>query len=233
MPENTQRILFHSAELELLPERAIWWPETRTLILSDVHLGKSATFRAHGLPVPEGETSRDLQRITDLVASRRPESLVIVGDLFHSSLALRPETLAEFHRFFADLPTPSILVRGNHDPSERKLEAIPSLKTNDRHRIGPIHFVHDPAQLGRSDPAIVGHLHPLCLIGKRGGPTRRVPCFYRDAGYLALPAFGTFTSGNPVTGAGRCYPIAGNRVYPPVPPASRPGRHATRKPGNP
>ncbi|CAN5366364.1 hypothetical protein BH10PSE17_BH10PSE17_35830 [soil metagenome] len=42
--------------LELLPERAIWWPGERTLLIADVHFGKGAAFRALGVPVPRGTT---------------------------------------------------------------------------------------------------------------------------------------------------------------------------------
>ena len=44
-------------QLDLLPEKAIWWPRRRTLLVADVHCGKDATFRAMGVPVPvrEGE----------------------------------------------------------------------------------------------------------------------------------------------------------------------------------
>ena len=42
------------AELRLLPERAVWWAEQETLLVADLHLGKPASFRAGGAPVPEG-----------------------------------------------------------------------------------------------------------------------------------------------------------------------------------
>ena len=38
--------------LHLLPERALWWPAARVLFVADLHLGKAATYRALGQPVP-------------------------------------------------------------------------------------------------------------------------------------------------------------------------------------
>ncbi|OYV00284.1 MAG: hypothetical protein CFE26_24210, partial [Verrucomicrobiales bacterium VVV1] len=40
---------------------------SRALIVADVHLGKSATFRAKGLPVPEGDNEHDLGRLAALI----------------------------------------------------------------------------------------------------------------------------------------------------------------------
>ncbi|TXD50975.1 DEAD/DEAH box helicase, partial [Ralstonia sp. TCR112] len=40
----------------LLPERALWWPVQRMLMVADAHFGKAATFRARGVPVPAGST---------------------------------------------------------------------------------------------------------------------------------------------------------------------------------
>jgi len=40
------------AEVVLLPERAVWWPATRTLLVADLHLGKCETLRANGAPMP-------------------------------------------------------------------------------------------------------------------------------------------------------------------------------------
>ena len=39
-------------------ERALFWPAQATLFVADVHLGKAATFRAGGVPLPRGGTRR-------------------------------------------------------------------------------------------------------------------------------------------------------------------------------
>lgn len=39
---------------QLLPQRALWWASEKTLLVADVHLGKGATFRALGQPLPRG-----------------------------------------------------------------------------------------------------------------------------------------------------------------------------------
>lgn len=47
--------------LHLLPEHALWWPAAQTLFIADLHLGKAASYRRLGQPVPTGSTQDNLQ----------------------------------------------------------------------------------------------------------------------------------------------------------------------------
>jgi metallophosphoesterase superfamily enzyme len=38
----------------LLPEKAAFWPAMKTLFVADFHLGKAASFRRAGIPLPPG-----------------------------------------------------------------------------------------------------------------------------------------------------------------------------------
>ncbi|MGB6223435.1 ligase-associated DNA damage response endonuclease PdeM [Haloferula sp.] len=215
MTATSLDIDFHGEALQLHPQGAIWWPSEHTLILSDVHLGKSATFRAHGLPVPEGESEDDLVRITKLVTHFHTQRLLIVGDFFHSRSILTAPFKANLNKWLSDLPCKVILILGNHDPLPHKLADIPRLQTCSTHHIKQLHFVHDPAEVVEGTPTISGHLHPLCRIGTKKGPSMRVPCFLQQSSHLILPAFGTFTSGKLVEpGDDRkiLYPITGDQV---------------------
>ena len=49
--------------LVLLPEKAVFWPSEKTLIVADLHLGKTAAFRAAGIGVPELTTTADLDAV--------------------------------------------------------------------------------------------------------------------------------------------------------------------------
>jgi metallophosphoesterase superfamily enzyme len=54
----------HAADILLLPGRAAFLPASATLLVADLHLGKAATFRQAGIPVPEGSAQADLARLT-------------------------------------------------------------------------------------------------------------------------------------------------------------------------
>ena len=173
----------------------------------------------YGIPMDDGaeifESLCVLGRIEKLIARFKPEALIIVGDLIHSSTSLPPDFMADLNRWFESLPCPSLLVRGNHDPSARKLDDLPALEHCEHYQLGIFHFVHDPEDAPPDIPTVTGHLHPLCRVGTKQGPQIRVPCFLHHNNCLTLPAFGTFTSGNmtrPETG--KCYPVVQGKVFP-------------------
>ena len=51
------------ASIRLLPDGAVMWEATATLWLSDLHLGKAAHFRKHGVPIGSEPTLATLHRL--------------------------------------------------------------------------------------------------------------------------------------------------------------------------
>ena len=194
------------ADIVLVPGRAAVLPATATLLVADLHLGKAATFRSQGIPVPEGSASKDLARLAMLVAETRARRLLILGDLFHARSGCTAEVFAEFtatRRQFAG--TEVLLVAGNHDRSIGRLPAgigIDSvLRTHDE---PPFHFVHEPGtplpEPNRDEPfTVAGHLHPTIAVRSPGGDSLADRCFVATPGLLVLPAFGSFTGGHRMT----------------------------------
>ena len=72
-------------EFVLLPERAVWWPAARTLLVADFHLGKAASFRRAGIPLPAGTTTENVDRLERAVAATGAGELVFLGDFLHSA----------------------------------------------------------------------------------------------------------------------------------------------------
>ena len=70
--------------LQLLPQRALWWPAARMVLVADVHFGKAATFRRAGQPVPHGTTADNLARLDALLAATGADHLVFLGDFLHA-----------------------------------------------------------------------------------------------------------------------------------------------------
>lgn len=195
------------ADVVLLPGRAALLPASATLLVADLHLGKAATFRKAGIPVPEGSSQADLARLSQLVRDTSARRLVIVGDLFHAKSGCTDRVFAEFtatrRQFTA---TEVLLVIGNHDRTLGKVPATLGIDACLPHLAdGEWHFVHEPsAPLTCSDHAgftISGHLHPTVSIRSPGGDQIADRCFVAEATTLVLPAFGSFTGGHRVTPA--------------------------------
>lgn len=180
--------------LTLLPEGAVYLTDSRTLVIADLHLGKSAAFRAKGLPVPEGDTARDLGRVRALVEKHQAARIIVAGDLFHAPSGITPELESELGGFLNAISIPFTLVLGNHDA---KLRTIPAgLDCVERLDLGNgLGIVHDPADAEGQDFHLCGHHHPVVKIPDGKRTWLRFPCFHNPGNRLVLPAFGTFTGG--------------------------------------
>ena len=82
------RIEIAAESAELLPDRALLLPGKGVLVVSDVHLGKEAAFRAAGLPVPEGAARDDLDRIARLM-----ERSVFIGSIYMKLVSHGPRRI--------------------------------------------------------------------------------------------------------------------------------------------
>ena len=183
------RFELHGHALDLLPDGAVFIPETSTLVVADLHLGKSAVFRAKGLPLPEGDVARDLGWLADLARLHGAAELVIAGDLFHGPVGITPEIDEELGRFVEKLACPLRLVEGNHDAKIRKWTAEPSLER------GGVTILHDPKDAEGQGLSLAGHWHPITRIPDGKRTSLRLPCFLLRKHVLILPAFGSFTGG--------------------------------------
>ncbi|MFZ4731642.1 MAG: ligase-associated DNA damage response endonuclease PdeM [Pirellulales bacterium] len=186
----------------LLPGRAAWLPATGTLLAADLHLGKAASFRRAGIPVPEGTAAADLDRLTRLLAERRARRLVVLGDLFHALGGMTAAVEGQFRDWRAGLTDVEVvLVVGNHDARLRhRLTALGLDAIVDRLVEPPFVFVHDPC--GETVPeggwVVGGHLHPRVTLRGPSGDRITERCFIAAAGRLVLPACGSFTGGGPL-----------------------------------
>jgi uncharacterized protein len=187
---------FGDASLELLAAGAIYWRARRCLIVADAHFGKAATFRARGVPVPQGTTRETLARLEAVCARTQPATLVFLGDLFHAPEAHAPATLAALRAWrAAHSSLDVVLVEGNHDlkagapPPGLGVEVRP-----EPWRVDGLAFCHHP-QFVAGAHALAGHLHPAVRVSGRADDSVRLPCFWLREGLAVLPAFGSFTGG--------------------------------------
>jgi DNA ligase-associated metallophosphoesterase len=201
----------------LLPEHALWWPEGQVLFIADLHLGKAATYRALGQPVPSGTTAENLRRLSQLIAYYQPVQLVFLGDFLHARQARTASVLSQvaaWRESHAQLHC--TLVRGNHD--SRAGDPPPGLNisvVDEPYLVGPFAACHHP-QTHRTHAVLAGHLHPAAQLQ---GPARdrlRLPCFVFEARSAILPAFGEFTGGYTVEAKPgmQLYAVGGQAVWP-------------------
>src|SRR5262245_40721665 len=102
-----------SEHLVMSAERSLFWENESTLIIADLHIGKTGHFRKEGIGVPQQVYKDDLHRLLSQVLFFKAERLIIVGDLTHSSANKEMDLFTKWRRDFSSLDVH--LVKGNHD----------------------------------------------------------------------------------------------------------------------
>ncbi len=179
----------------LSAERCIFWEEEKILIVSDLHFGKTGHFRKSGIAVPQNIFKEDLQRLLSQLQFYKPGSLLVVGDMFHSSDNKEHELFLKWRN---DFPQLSIhLVKGNHDILKASWYASANITVHPKqYSIKEFCFAHDVEQSDCDTSAeyfFTGHIHPGVVLNGIGKQTLRFPCFYFNHKFAILPAFSRFT----------------------------------------
>lgn len=178
--------------LTLDKDRAIYWEEKKMLIISDVHLGKSAHFRKHGIQVPSNVGTTDLQRLDFLTSKYLPNLILITGDMFHHKMN---SDVLNFGNWRKSHPkTRIILIKGNHDLLKMDDYAQLDIDVYEKELIcGPFRFIHDQPTEFDEYYNITGHIHPGVTIYGKARQSLKFPCFYFGKTCAILPAFSLFT----------------------------------------
>lgn len=193
----------------LLPQKSIYWQKRKTLLVADLHIGKSGHFRKNGIAVPEDVNQSNLERLDGLLEATSAEHLVILGDLFHSNINREWQQFMDWRRNYRQLEMS--LVIGNHDILDKQNYHSGLINLFTRMTLDPFLFVHDLDELPDSNSSLnyilSGHIHPAVKLRGRGRQSMKLPCFYFGEEHGILPAFGSFTGTHVIQ------PKADDRVY--------------------
>jgi DNA ligase-associated metallophosphoesterase len=201
-------LTIHCADelLVLHPDRAVYWPARRMLLVADIHFGKAASFRRAGLAVPRGSSEHDLARLGALIEAFGAEHLMVLGDFFHARPDVDEPFMAAFDRWRSQYAGLTVgVAAGNHDRHAAQI-SLPGVQWCDECAAGPFLLRHEPRpQVGFY--VLAGHLHPVTVLKGPGRDRMRLPVFHFRQHLAVLPGFGSFTGGHPVD------PEPGDRLY--------------------
>ncbi|MBL0307199.1 MAG: ligase-associated DNA damage response endonuclease PdeM [Chitinophagaceae bacterium] len=182
------------------PERCLLWEEENTLIVADLHLGKSGHFRKSGIGIPQSIYKADLQRLMAQLYLYKVDRLIIAGDLTHSTANKELDLFLKWRKDFSLLHID--LVKGNHDILADSWYEEAAIKVSTwKMKTGPFIFLHDlkaEKDLTAEEKGLyrfTGHLHPAINLKGKGKQSLKFPCFYFTKEYCILPAFSRFTAG--------------------------------------
>ena len=194
------------------PERSLFWEEENTLIIADMHLGKSGHFRKAGIAIPQSVYKADLQRLMAQLYLFKVDRLIIAGDFTHSTANKELDLFIKWRKDFSLLHID--LVKGNHDILDDSWYSEADVKISKKKlEAGPFIFIHDLKLYGKLTDeekelyAFTGHMHPAIRLKGGGRQTLNFPCFYFAKDFCVLPAFSRFS------GTYNVKPVKGETVF--------------------
>ena len=176
----------------LSKERAIFWVVKKMLIISDLHIGKSAHFRRSGIQVPDTVGLTDLHRLTSLMKEFEPDTLLVTGDMFHNNINSDANAFEDWRRHYAHLKV--VLIKGNHDALKNEDYEALNIEVHPKELLcAPFRFIHDQPVERDEYYNICGHIHPGIVLYGKARQQLKFPCFYFGQYCAILPAFSVFT----------------------------------------
>lgn len=167
----------------------IFWKENNLILISDVHFGKVAHFRKHGMAIPNDAIYENFRRLNVILDFFKPKKIIFLGDLFHSKINIEWELFANWTK---EICQEIILVEGNHDIIAKhnyenlNIKVVPELIMN------TFLLTHHPTERTNFFN-FCGHIHPGIKLKGLGKQYLNLSCFFQKPNQMILPAFGEFT----------------------------------------
>ena len=195
MHKNSSVFYWGNSSLEMLSTRALLLPQTKELLICDVHLGKGEYFQQNGIPLTNNSDEENLLRIKNIVKEHGPNKLIILGDLFHSKYSISESLKSKVELLAETLNIKIELIVGNHDVGCK----INNISFLDSKRSNNFIFSHEPIDKYEDNILnICGHYHPkIYLKNSKDKLSFRCFAFNEKENILYLPAFGDLTGGFP------------------------------------
>ncbi len=175
---------------------AVMLPESKTLLIADLHLEQGTSLARRGVHVPPFDTETSLALLVNVIQHTAPQRLIFLGDSFHDgegSVRLEDNHRKKLRTITDKVET--FWISGNHDPEPP--DDVGGFHA-DQIMLGRIILRHEPGVLHEGQCEISGHLHPGCVLVQRGRALRG-KCFAYDGKRLIMPAFGAYTGALSVT----------------------------------
>ena len=177
---------------EWLPNRSLWHPDSSSLFLSDVHLGKAEAFQRAGINLPQKKSQGQIDGFFALLQEKKIKEVFILGDLLHGPTTLETQHFLSLLQSLNHIHFHWIL--GNHDArsAHRFGQDIAHFEQAKNLNWNGILLCHEPQECTDS-PYICGHIHPGIYLPLGAKQRARVACGMLSKNQLVLPAFGSLT----------------------------------------
>jgi|GEM_PF-71442 len=194
--------------------RTIFFKDTRTLALADLHLGYEGAMEKDGVLFPKCQLNIIKKELSKIIKKHHPREIVIVGDVKHELSGNIPQEWKEvmdFLDFILNSKCKLVIVKGNHDhfleSMINKSKLYKDVNLVESYQVGNFLFLHGHKSekeyfkedkednKDRKRIVVMGHEHPSILLRDEVGARLKLHCFLVGKNVIVLPAFSPLASG--------------------------------------
>ncbi|GEM_PF-2635296 len=196
--------IIQDTPLLVTPEKTMFWQAANTVIISDLHLGRSRKIKSGNIIIHTPDYQHELQRLMHQLYFFKAERLIILGDFTYSIVNKIPEQFDNWRKNFSGMQI--IWVKGKEDVLEEAWYRQHGVDiVYHTFNEGAFSFMYDINKYNALQPSslvtgypISGHLQPTINRKIDGVQQVDLPCFYFTNDKCLLPAFSGYGKGHKV-----------------------------------
>ncbi|MFB6075814.1 MAG: metallophosphoesterase [Candidatus Aenigmatarchaeota archaeon] len=184
---------------------ALYIPENKILVISDIHLGLEGIMSENGYYMPKFQFEEIENDLVDIFEKVNVSEIVINGDLKHMFSRSSKSEWKEVNKmldFLKDKVEKITLIKGNHDNYLIYIAKKHDVDLEDYIKRDDILITHGHRKFDVEDDVeyiIIGHDHPVLSLHDKVGVEETIPCFIygecRNKKIVMVPAFSKLSGG--------------------------------------
>lgn len=206
--------IFNFQIIDALP--ALFEEKTKTIVLSDLHLGLEGSMTSKGSYIPEFQLDEIKRDIKKAKQATNAEKIIVNGDLkteFKGSAYSEKKEIKELLDLLEDLFQEVIIIKGNHDTfiekmiEKRKTQLYQKYYLENETLYTHGHIGIEELEIdGEYNTIIIGHEHPAISLKDDIGVKEKLDCFLygktdNEKKVIVLPAFSQISNGTSINEA--------------------------------
>lgn len=207
-----------SKTLEII-NNSLWHPSSKTLIISDIHLGYEEYMHSKGIFTPKSQYKIITENLEKILQQVTPETIIINGDLKHDFGTILRQEWNDVLQLIDLLKTKCqkvIIIKGNHDNILPPITDKKDIVIKEFHIIDDIIILHGDKLINsdlltsietkgydynKINTIVIGHEHPAILITDEN-KHEKFKCFlkgeWQQKELIVIPSFNPLIEGTDV-----------------------------------
>ena len=185
-----------------------WISSSRTLVLSDLHLGFEESLVRQGVLVPKSHWKDLMFLLSEILKRTEPKTIVVNGDIKHEFGTISRQEWDDVSRlvsFLREHCEELVFIKGNHDTILKPIAQKMNVTVVKEFIVGDILILHGdvvPESIPKEiKTVIVGHAHPAIRL-HQGVRNELFKCFlvgkWKKKNLIVLPSMNPLLEGSDV-----------------------------------